>query len=177
MHIQQELILQVVNKARYAHYPCPSTAYFLGPTRVYNPNGISIGSDILHSSRQSVVGHVGACPWHALPLNITLSRGESVPHLIGFGSTSRTASRSLISLTTEREREMSPSALYSLYAWVSLVSRRLETWLWPPCVADADIIFSFCFFLSFFFFSSPNLSGRRLDVYHTSTQGVALVRI
>jgi len=27
----------------------------------------------------------------------------------------------------------------------------------------------------FFFFSSPNLSGRRLDVYHTSTHGVALV--
>ena len=26
-------------------------------------------------------------------------------------------------------------------------------------------------------FSSPNLSGRRLDVYHTSTHGVALVRI
>jgi len=35
-------------------------------------------------------------------------------------------------------------------------------------------------FLSFFllsFFSSPNLSGRRLDVYHTSAPGVALVRI
>ena len=32
-------------------------------------------------------------------------------------------------------------------------------------------------FLFFFFFSSPNLSGRRLDVYHTSTHGVALVRI
>jgi len=31
-------------------------------------------------------------------------------------------------------------------------------------------------FLSFFF-SSPNLSRRRLDVYHTSTHGVALVRI
>ena len=30
-------------------------------------------------------------------------------------------------------------------------------------------------FLSFF--SSPNLSGRRLDVCHTSTHGVALVRI
>ena len=28
-----------------------------------------------------------------------------------------------------------------------------------------------------FYFSSPNLSGRRLDVYHTSTHGVALVRI
>jgi len=25
--------------------------------------------------------------------------------------------------------------------------------------------------------SSPNLSGHRLDVYHTSTHGVALVRI
>jgi len=32
------------------------------------------------------------------------------------------------------------------------------------------------FFLSFFI-SSLNLSGRRLDVYHTSTHGVALVRI
>jgi len=31
-------------------------------------------------------------------------------------------------------------------------------------------------FLSFLFLSSPNLSGRRLDVYH-STHGVALVRI
>ena len=30
------------------------------------------------------------------------------------------------------------------------------------------------FFLSFF---SPNLSGRRLDVYHTSTDDVALVQI
>ena len=27
------------------------------------------------------------------------------------------------------------------------------------------------------FFSSPNLSGRRFDVYHTLTHGVALVRI
>jgi len=32
-------------------------------------------------------------------------------------------------------------------------------------------------FLSSFFFSSPNLSGRRLDVYHTSAHGVALLRI
>jgi len=29
----------------------------------------------------------------------------------------------------------------------------------------------------FFFFSSPNLSRRRLDVYHTSTHGVALLRM
>jgi len=31
--------------------------------------------------------------------------------------------------------------------------------------------------LCIFFYSSPNLSGRRLDIYHTSTRGVALVRI
>jgi len=34
----------------------------------------------------------------------------------------------------------------------------------------------FVLFLSSLF-SSPNLSGRKLDVYHTSTHGVALVRI
>jgi len=50
--------------------------------------------------------------------------------------------------------------------------------LWPPCVADADIIFLPCGFShSSFFLSLPNLSGRRVDVYHTSTHGVALVRI
>ena len=55
--------------------------------------------------------------------------------------------------------------------------------LWPPCVADADIIFLPCSFYLLlsssisFSYSSPNLSGRRLDVYHTSTHGVALVRI
>jgi len=37
-------------------------------------------------------------------------------------------------------------------------------------------IFILWFLLFFsFFFSSPNLSGCRLDVYHTSTHGVALV--
>jgi len=55
--------------------------------------------------------------------------------------------------------------------------------LWLPCVADKNIIFPSCgfffFFLSSFFSfsSSPNLSRRRLDVYHTSTHSVALVRI
>ena len=37
-------------------------------------------------------------------------------------------------------------------------------------------IFYLSIYLSFFF-SSPNLSGHRSDVYHTSTHGVALVRI
>jgi len=38
-------------------------------------------------------------------------------------------------------------------------------------------IFVLWFLSSFFLFSLPNLSGRRLDVYQTSTYGVALVRI
>ena len=35
----------------------------------------------------------------------------------------------------------------------------------------------FLLLLSIFFYSSPNISRRRLAVYHTSTHGVALVRI
>jgi len=50
------------------------------------------------------------------------------------------------------------------------------------CNRGAIIFLPCSFFLSIFFYlsffiSSPNLSGRRLDVYHTSTHGVALVRI
>jgi len=52
----------------------------------------------------------------------------------------------------------------------------MRSFLWPPCVADADVIFlPRDFYL--LFYSSPNLSGHRLDVYHTSTHDVALVRI
>jgi len=56
------------------------------------------------------------------------------------------------------------------------------TVLWSPYVIGQTIIFSSCFFLvclflSSSFFSSPNLSGRRLVIYHTSPHGVALVRI
>ena len=52
--------------------------------------------------------------------------------------------------------------------------------LWPPYVIGGHYIFTLQFRSSifFFFFSSPNLSGHRLDIYHTSlTHGVALVRI
>ena len=51
--------------------------------------------------------------------------------------------------------------------------------LWPPYVIGPAIIYFHpvvSFYVSFFI-SSPNLSGQRLDVYHTSTHGVALVRI
>jgi len=53
--------------------------------------------------------------------------------------------------------------------------------LWPPYGIGQAIIFcrvvSSIYLSSFFFFSSPNLSHRRLDVYHKSTHGVVLVRI
>jgi len=58
--------------------------------------------------------------------------------------------------------------------------------LWPPYVIGGPLyfcpvvsIFYVSIYLSIYlsFFSSPNLSGRRLDVYHTSTHVVALVRI
>jgi len=42
-----------------------------------------------------------------------------------------------------------------------------STWprlLWPPCAADADIIFLPCDFYLVLLFCSPNLSRRRLDV-------------
>jgi len=51
--------------------------------------------------------------------------------------------------------------------------------LWSPYVIGQTIIFlpyDFYLLLSFFI-SSPNLSDQRLDVYHTSGHGVALVRI
>ena len=51
--------------------------------------------------------------------------------------------------------------------------------LWPPYIIGQAIIFLPCgFFLSIFYLSFfLNLSGHRLDVYHTSTHGVALVWI
>jgi len=48
------------------------------------------------------------------------------------------------------------------------------------CNRSGHYIFVLWFLLSFFFlsfFSSPILSRRRLDVYHTATHGVALMRI
>jgi len=49
--------------------------------------------------------------------------------------------------------------------------------LWPPYVIEGIIFLPCNFFLSFFLFFLAYLSGRRLDVYHTLTHGVALLRI
>jgi len=91
-----------------------------------------------------------------------------------------------------------PVLVHGQVTIIFVVSVRL---LWSPYGIGQTIIFSCCglfmvalwnretiytfmlwFVLSSFFFllsfsSSPNLSGRRLDVYHTLAHGVALVRI
>jgi len=48
--------------------------------------------------------------------------------------------------------------------------------LWPPVLQMRTLYFAAVVSI-FFLFSSSILSGRRLDVYDTSTHGVALVRI
>jgi len=73
----------------------------------------------------------------------------------------------------------------SVYQWTGLYQREMlllcctiiAELLWSPYGIGQTIIFLPCgfFFLSSFFL--PNVSGRRLDVCHTSTHGVALVRI
>ena len=69
----------------------------------------------------------------------------------------------------------------SLLCFPLFIKYITTVYLWPPYVIGGPLYFcpvvSFFFFLLSSFFSSPNLSGRRLDVYHTSTHGVALVRI
>ena len=67
----------------------------------------------------------------------------------------------MLSLTFTGSSRLCISALYG---------RRME---WGRPLYFHAVVCSF----SFFFFPSPNLSRRRLDVCHTSTHGVALVRI
>ena len=57
------------------------------------------------------------------------------------------------------------------------LGRTCFSFLWSPYVIGQTIIFLAMVSIFLLLFSSPNLSGRRLDVYHTSTHGVALVRI
>jgi len=64
---------------------------------------------------------------------------------------------------------------YAKHKIVTLKIGILELLMVDLCNRADHYIFAL-WFLSFFFFS-PNLSSRRLDVYHTSTHGVALVRI
>ena len=77
------------------------------------------------------------------------------------------------------KRSAHDGLVHQLYAYAKSTCLRS-----PQFTASAFIrlhslhyIFALWFLLSSSSFSSPNLSRRRLDVYHTSTHGVALVRI
>ena len=60
-----------------------------------------------------------------------------------------------------------------------LIVQNYFVFLWSPYVIGQTLYIFMLWFvlLSSSFFSLPNLSRRRLDVCHTSTHGVALVRI
>ena len=92
-------------------------------------------------------------------------------------------------LTPESRQITMPAARHSIFFLQTLLfltltqqcqsTKVLKQWsLWPPYVIGGALYF--CPVISIvyrLFFSSPNLSGRRLDVYHTLTHSVALVRI
>ena len=71
--------------------------------------------------------------------------------------------------------------LIFLYICVLLIMvalwNRADHYLWSPYVIGQTIYIFILLrlLLSSSFFSSPNLSSRRLDVYHTSAHGVVLV--
>ena len=68
----------------------------------------------------------------------------------------------------------------AFFSFLFFYFRRVFTLFMVALCNRADHYIFILFLSSFFllsFFSSPNLSGRRLDVYHTLAHGVALVRI
>ena len=86
--------------------------------------------------------------------------------------------------TTKVRRSRRSTSLFLAYSGVARIwhegAQNNTRLLWSPYVIGQTTVLLPCgFYLlsSSFFFSSLNLSGWRLDVYHTSTQGVALVRI
>ena len=87
-------------------------------------------------------------------------------------------------LTTSVVRDCERSAVgVSVCFCVCTITFEQYDSLWPPYVIGGPLYFcpvvSFCLLLLLlsFFISSPILSGRRLDVYHTLAHGVALVRM
>ena len=69
--------------------------------------------------------------------------------------------------------------IYSIVVFPVLLFNFILVFFMVALCNRADHYIFILFLLSFFFlfFSLPNLSGRRLDVYHTLAHGVALVRI
>jgi len=77
-------------------------------------------------------------------------------------------------------RTNSNETIFSSFVTQHHKQRIYQIFLWSPYGIGQTIIFPCCslfFLLLLLLFSSPNVSRRRLDDCHTSTHGVALVRI
>jgi len=80
-----------------------------------------------------------------------------------------------VHLTTDECVDSGHEFVVETFVIPTRISRPL---LWPPCLADADISLYIRPVVSSFFLFSPSIpSRRRLNVYHTATHDVALVRI
>jgi len=88
----------------------PSNVCFFGPTRVHNPNGISIGSAVLAGlttvTDRQTVGHVRAC---SSPLKLPLSMGICTPSNTWlFGSTCNDSASQMASSSVQPLFHSSP---------------------------------------------------------------------
>ena len=82
-----------------------------------------------------------------------------------------------VKLTGIKQTCNTKSSVIPLYGSMGILNL-LRVCYGALCNRAGHYIFALWFVSIFFFFlSSPNLSGRRLDVYYTSTHGVALVQI
>ena len=79
---------------------------------------------------------------------------------------------------TQRPPKFSPMFIIVIVISLEHCTKHSRYWFIMVGLCHRADHYIFAVVSSFFFFASPNLSGRRLDVYHdTSTHGVALVRI
>ena len=120
---------------------------------------------------------VQCCPSHVSDLVHTTAASSHQQGLRSSADTYRSMDRPLLSLAFSASgptvwnslpsERLTLDTLQTLL-FLNVILRRI--FLWPPYGIGQTIIFLPCGFfllLFFFFYSSLNLSGRRLDVYHT----------
>ena len=123
-----------------------------------------------NQQRQSTEGNEFRTYYETVSTQLTSGSSES-------GTDCVHCSVFLKALDTGRESVSDVACCFITY--VSLTTNHCTVLVMVALWNRADHYIFILFLLSsfFLFFSSPNLSGRRLDVYHTLAHGVALVRI
>ena len=152
---------QKIAKNSPSAHRCTTLSGYIFPTKTYIDNRKKnlLNSNISHTCPRNVVN------FGPLAAEISLPVWDTSTNFNGF--------RVLDSLLHRRRLADVNQALHDVWRSPGLV-RYIYTFgiSCPP-----DGILPRAKYTLFFFFSSPNLSGRRLDVYHTLAHGVALVRI